>query len=93
MVRFTGSLTVGASMNSNEEQKRNAELEQNAHPKGHRLFVAIIGAPFATVLTCAYLVDGVAKQSESNQDFYHFAISGAHPCTSKSISRQYIMWH
>jgi hypothetical protein len=93
MVRFTGSLTVRASVNSDEEQKRNAELEQDAHPKRHRLLVATIAAPFATVPTCADLIDGVAKQSESNQDFYHFAISGAHLYSQKSIGWQYIMWY
>jgi hypothetical protein len=48
-------------MNSDEECKGNAELEQDARPKRHRLVVAIIGAEFATGLTCADLVDGVAK--------------------------------
>jgi hypothetical protein len=85
MVRFTGSLMVHASMNSDEEQKGNAKLEHDAHPKRHRLFLAIIGAPFTAVLTGAYLVDRVAKQSEPNQEFHHFAISGAHPSSLKSI--------
>jgi hypothetical protein len=89
-VQFTVRLTVRASMNSDEEQKRNAELEQDAHPKRHRLLVATIAAPFAAVPACADLIDSVAEQSESNHDFYHFAIGGAHPYSVKSIWWQYI---
>ena len=48
-------------MNADEERKGNAELEQDAGPKRHRLVVTVVGAPFATGLTCAELVDGVAK--------------------------------
>ncbi len=49
------------SMNADEECKGNAELEQDACPKRHRLVVSVVGAPFATRLTCADLVDGIAK--------------------------------
>lgn len=74
-------------MNSDEKQKGNAELEQNAQPKRHRFLLAITSAPFATMLANADLMDGVDKQRKSNKDFYHFAIGGAHPYSLKSISR------
>jgi hypothetical protein len=71
-------------MNANEECKGNAELEQDARPKRKRLVVAIIDAPFATGLACADLVDGVAKQGESNQE----ARSVAHPSNSQIDRRR-----
>jgi hypothetical protein len=48
-------------MNSDEECKRNAELEQDAGPKRNRFLIAMIDTPFAAGLTCADLVDGVGK--------------------------------
>jgi hypothetical protein len=49
------------SMNSDEERKGDAELEQDDRPKRKQLVVAVIGAPFAAGVTRADLIDGIAQ--------------------------------